>query len=316
MEGGHERCGYEEEELSVIPVQGPEFREAAIWHGIPGTWPARDFPCCVWRLPLLRLTRMRDCVSCQDTFALKGQDQAARACAYHIRVSQVKLAALPRRKKWEEEREISVRQHSCLFGSRRVRKAVALFPYGFMPCVWGEEGVELTMKVIVEGAFPGAFLEGRWKTQGISVDVTFPLPRLVHEWLGKSVRVHGDLQAFGSRPGRKQRVDWGWVPREGDREGLREGVSVAPWQFAPLFVYGDRPDLNPGDCTSRWCRWRRWGRNRRTWIRGGGERKEKKKEERRWCPQDLRKRRGVERDLGREWVDDSAGAEWLGVCGA
>ena len=38
---------------------------------------------------------MRDCVSCQDTFALKGQDQAARACAYHIRVSQVKLAALP-----------------------------------------------------------------------------------------------------------------------------------------------------------------------------------------------------------------------------
>ena len=95
------------------------------------------------------------------------------------------------------------------------------------------------------GCVPGGVLEGRWKTQGISVDVTFPLPRLVHEWLGKSVRVHGDLQAFGSRPGRKQRVDWGWVPREGDREGLREGVSVAPWQFAPLFVYGDRPDFEP-----------------------------------------------------------------------
>ena len=312
MEGGHERCGYGEEDLSVVPVQGPEFREAAIWRGIPGTWPARDFPCCVWRLPLLRLTRMRDCVSCQDTFALKGQDQAARACAYHIRVSQVKLAALPRRKKWEEEREISVRQHSCLFGSRRVRKAVALFPYGFMPCVWGEEGVELTMKVIVEGAFPGAFLEGRWKTQGISVDVTFPLPRLVHEWLGKSVRVHGDLQAFGSRPGRKQRVDWGWVPREGDREGLREGVSVAPWQFAPLFVYGDRPDFEPWRLYLQVVQMETLGEeqaNLDPGRRGEEEEEEGGAEVVSALPAEEER---VERDLGREWVDDSAGAEWLG----
>ena len=312
MEGGHERCGYEEEDLSVVPVQGPEFREAAIWRGIPGTWPARDFPCCVWRLPLLRLTRMRDCVSCQDTFALKGQDQAARACAYHIRVSQVKLAALPRRKKWEEEREISVRQHSCLFGSRRVRKAVALFPYGFMPCVWGEEGVKLTMKVIVEGAFPGAFLEGRWKTQGISVDVTFPLPRLVHEWLGKSVRVHGDLQAFGSRPGRKQRVDWGWVAREGDREGLREGVSVAPWQFAPLFVYGDRPDFEPWRLYLQVVQMETLGEeqaNLDPGRRGVEGEEEEGVEEVSARPAEEER---VERDLGREWVDDSAGAEWLG----
>ena len=314
MEGGHERCGYGEEDLSVVPVQGPEFREAAIWRGIPGTWPARDFPCCVWRLPLLRLTRMRDCVSCQDTFALKGQDQAARACAYHIRVSQVKLAALPRRKKWEEEREISVRQHSCLFGSRRVRKAVALFPYGFMPCVWGEEGVELTMKVIVEGAFPGAFLEGRWKTQGISVDVTFPLPCLVHEWLGKSVRVHGDLQAFGSRPGRKQRVDWGWVPREGDREGLREGVSVAPWQFAPLFVYGDRSDFEPWRLYLQVVQMETLGEEQANLDPGRrevGEEEEEGGVEEEVSARPAEEER-VERDLGREWVDDSAGAEWLG----
>ena len=49
-----------------------------------------------------------------------------------------------------------MRQHSCLFrepaGKERPSR---LFPYGFMPCVWGEEGVELTIKVIVEGAFPG-----------------------------------------------------------------------------------------------------------------------------------------------------------------
>ena len=219
----------------------PEFRETAIWRGIPGTWPARDFPLlCVASSPSSPDPDEGLCVLSGHLRLKRTGSSGTSVCLPHPGVAGKAGGSPTPEEVGGGAGDLCAAAQLPLWKPAGKERPLRLFPYGFMPCVWGAEGVELTMKVIVEGAFPGAFFGGKVEDagdfSGCDVPTAASRPRVVGE---KSVRVHGDLQAFGSRPGRKQRVDWGWVPREGDQRGIeRRGVGSAMAVRAIVCVRG------------------------------------------------------------------------------